>query len=59
MRSFVLSDEVKSKKRLAVLKAGSYTYKVGANRIAILVENTLTNEITEYISMTEAAKVLG
>lgn len=53
MRAFVLSDEVKEKKTLAAIRAGA------ANRKAVLVENTLTNEATEYESMTEAGKALG
>lgn len=53
MRAFVLSDEVKERKTLAAIKAGA------ANRKAVLVENTLTKEVTEYISMTEAGKALG
>jgi hypothetical protein len=53
MRAFVLSDEVKERKILAAIKAGA------ANRIGVLVENTLTNEATEYESMTEAGKALG
>ena len=30
-----------------------------SNRIPIIVENTKTNEISEYISLIEASKVLG
>lgn len=53
MRNFVLSDEVKERKTKAAIKAGK------ANRVPILVENVLTNEITEHVSMTEAGKALG
>lgn len=53
MRNFVLSDEVKKRKASATANASA------ANRIAIIVENIKTNEVKEYISMTEASKVLG
>lgn len=53
MRNFVLSDEVKKRKASATANASA------ANRIAIIVENIKTNEVTEYVSMTEASKVLG
>lgn len=53
MREFVLSDEVREKKVLAAVKAGA------ANRKSVLVENILTKEVTEYVSMTEAGVALG
>lgn len=53
MREFVLSDEVREKKVLAAAKAGA------ANRKSVLVENILTKEVTEYVSMTEAGVALG
>lgn len=53
MRNFVLSDEVRRK------KASSTTNASAANRIPIVVENIKTKEVSEYISMTEASKVLG
>ncbi|GKE94671.1 hypothetical protein Tco_1579526, partial [Tanacetum coccineum] len=56
MRAFVLSGaclEVREKKTLAAIRAGA------ANKKAVLVENTLTNEVREYESMTEAGKALG
>lgn len=53
MREFVLSDEVREKKVLAAVKAGA------ANRKPVLVENILTKEVTEYVSMTEAGVALG
>lgn len=53
MRNFVLSDEVREKKILAVAKASD------ANRIAVIIENIKTHEKWEYNSMTEAAQALG
>lgn len=53
MRNFVLSDEVKKR------KANSTTNASAANRVPIIVENIKTKENLEYISMTEASKVLG
>lgn len=53
MRNFVLSDEVRKR------KASSTANAAAANRVPIVVENIKTNEIIEYISMTEAVKVLG
>lgn len=53
MRDFVLSDEVLEIKRQSTANA------TAAIRIAIVVEETKTNEKTEYISLTEAGKALG
>lgn len=53
MRNFVLSDEVRKRKASSTVNAAA------ANRVPIVVENIKTNEITEYISMTEAGKELG
>ena len=53
MRDFVLSVEVLERKRKATVNAAA------ANRIPILVEDTKTNEKTEYISLTEAGEALG
>ncbi len=53
MRNFVLSDEVRK------IKASSTANASAANRIPIIVENTKTNEVSEYISLIEASKVLG
>jgi len=53
MRNFVLSDEVKKR------KANSTANASAANRVPIIVENIKTKEILEYVSMTEASKVLG
>ncbi len=53
MRNFVLSDEVRK------IKASSTANASAANRVPIIVENIKTNEVSEYISMTEARKVLG
>ena len=53
MRNFVLSDEVRKRKASSTANASA------ANRVPILVENIKTNEVSEYISMTEASKVLG
>lgn len=53
MTNFVLSDEVRKR------KAASTGNAAAANRVPIIVENIKTNEVIEYISMTEAGKVLG
>ena len=53
MRNFVLSDEVRK------IKASSTANASAANRVPIIVENIKTNQVSEYISMTEASKVLG
>jgi hypothetical protein len=53
MRDFVLSEEVLEIKRQSTANA------TAAIRIAIVVEDTKTNEKTEYISLTEAGKALG
>ena len=53
MRDFVLSDEVKIRKARSTANASA------AKRVPIIVENIKTKEVSEYISMTEASKVLG
>lgn len=53
MRNIILSDEVKQRKIISTVNASI------ANRLAISVKNIKTNEITNYISLTEAGKVLG
>jgi hypothetical protein len=53
MRDFVLSEEVRERKALATANA------TASRRISIVVENIKTLEKSEYISLTEAGKVLG
>jgi len=53
MRSFVMSEEARAKKALSTANAAA------AVRIAIVVEDTYTGEKLEYVSLTEAAKVIG
>ena len=53
MRDFVLSDEVKIRKARSTANASA------ANRVPVIVEKIKTKEVSEYISMTEASKVLG
>lgn len=53
MRDFVLSEEIRAKKALATANA------TASRRISILVEDTQTNEKSEYNSLTEAGKALG
>ena len=53
MRDFVLSDEVRIRKAISTANASA------ANRVPVIVENIKTKVVSEYISMTEASKVLG
>lgn len=53
MRDFVLSEEVRERKALSTENA------TASRRISIVVENILTNEKSEYVSLTEAGKALG
>lgn len=53
MKSIVLSEEVRQRKALSTVNA------TAAIRIPILVEDTKTNEIVEYISLAEAGIALG
>ena len=53
MRNFILSDENLAKKKLSTKNA------TVARSISILVKNIKTKELSEYKSMTEAAKVIG
>lgn len=53
MRNFVLSEEVLAKKRLSTANA------TASRRISIVVEDTETNEKTEYVSLTKAGEALG
>lgn len=53
MRDFVLSEEVRERKRLATANA------TASIRIPIIVENIKTNEKLEYISLVEAGKAIG
>ena len=53
MRNFVLSEEVRSRKALSTAKASA------VNKIVVLVKNTVTNDLSEYGSLSEAAKALG
>lgn len=53
MRNIILSDEVRERKTLATVNASE------ANRLPISVKNIITNEITMYLSLTEAGKALG
>lgn len=53
MREFVLSEEVRARKALATANA------TAARRIPNIVEDTQTNNKSEYISLEEAAKALG
>lgn len=53
MRNFVLSEEARQKKALSTANA------TAAIRIPIIVEDTLTNEKSEYISLVEAGKAIG
>lgn len=52
MRNFVLSDEVRER------KAKSTKNATVSRRVPIIVENIETNEIMEFISLTEASKAL-
>ena len=52
MRDFILSDEVKAKKRLATKNATS------SRRISILIKNIKTGELCEYKSITCASHAL-
>jgi len=53
MRDFVLSAEVLERKRKSTTNA------TAAIRVAVEVEDTKTNEKTEYISLVEVGKALG
>ena len=53
MRNFILSDEVRERKILSTVNASI------ANRLPISVKNIITNDVTNYASMTEAGKALG
>lgn len=53
MRNFVLSEEVLARKRLSTENA------TASRRVAIIVEDTKTNEKSEYVSLTEAGEALG
>ena len=53
MRSFILSDEVRER------KAKSTENATASRRVPIIVENIETNEIMEFISLTEASKSLN
>lgn len=53
MRDFVLSEEVRAKKALSTVNA------TAAIRIPVLVEDTETGEIREYLSLVEVAKEIG
>lgn len=53
MRNFVLSDEVRARKAISTINA------TAARKMAIVVKNINTNEISEYTSLTEAGKALG
>jgi len=53
MRNFVLSDEVRERKAKSTVNA------TASRRTPIIVENIETNEILEFISLTEAGKALG
>ena len=53
MRDFVLSDEVRNRKALSTVNA------TAARRISIIVKDIITNDKSEYASLTEADKALG
>lgn len=54
MRSFILSDEAKAKKAINVVK-----YATAAKEIPVIIENVLTGEKKEYLSIREAALDIG
>jgi len=53
MRNIILNEEVRERKALATMNASI------ANRLPISGKNIKTNEITMYVSLTEAGKALG
>jgi hypothetical protein len=53
MRNIILSHEVRKRKILSTVNASI------ANRLPISVKNIITNDVTNYTSMTEAGKTLG
>lgn len=54
MRGHITSEEVTEKKRANVVK-----YATAAKMVPVIVENIITNEITEYQSVREAALALN
>ena len=54
MRNFVMSDDLRAKKAINVVK-----YATAANMVPVVVEDIYTNEKTEYKSVREAALALG
>ena len=51
--------KIKIIKKIRKRKASSTSNASAANRVPIIVENMKTNEVIEYLSITEASKVLG
>jgi hypothetical protein len=54
MRDYIISAELRERKVLNVVK-----YATAANQVPIIVENIITKEKIEYVSIREAGRVLG